>query len=62
MRFQAYGYKYNQTVLSKIYWYGQLGFLNQIVKHVESYNVLAANKEIYALRQFRRVSRKIYES
>lgn len=31
----------------------KLGYLNQIAKHVESYNVLAANKEIYALRQFR---------
>ena len=55
---QAYGYKYNQNVLSQIYWYGQLGFLNQIVKHVESYNVLAANKEIYALRQFRQSFKK----
>lgn len=50
---KEYGYKYNRTVLSKVYWYGQLGYLNQIAKHVESYNVLAANKEIYALRQFR---------
>ncbi len=50
---KEYGYKYNRTVLNKIYWYGQLGFLNQITKHAESYNLEAANKEIYALRQFR---------
>ncbi len=50
---RAYGYNYNRTVLNKIYWYGQLGYLNQIAKHVESYNISAANKEIYALRQFR---------
>lgn len=50
---KAYGYKYNQAVLRKVYWYGQLGYLNQISKHVESYNREAANKEIYALRQFR---------
>lgn len=51
---KSYGYKYNQTVLNKIYWYGQLGYLNQIAKHVESYDMEAANKEIYALRYFRK--------
>lgn len=51
---KEYGYKYNRTVLNKIYWYGQLGYLNQITKHIESYDVEAANKEIYALRQFRK--------
>lgn len=50
---KEYGYKYNRTVLDKVYWYGQLGYLNQILKHAESYNLEAANKEIYALRQFR---------
>ncbi len=25
-----YGYKYNQTVLDKLYWYGQYSYLNQI--------------------------------
>lgn len=50
---KEYGYRYNRKVLEKIYWYGQLGYLNQIAKHVESYNVEAANKEIYALRQFK---------
>lgn len=50
---KEYGYKYNRTVLNKVYWYGQLAYLNQIAKHVESGNTLAANKEIYALRQFR---------
>ncbi|HEM2815365.1 TPA: cell cycle regulator CcrZ [Streptococcus suis] len=50
---RAYGYKYNRTVLNKVFWYGQLAYLNQIAKHVESYNTMAANKEIYALRQFR---------
>lgn len=48
-----YGYKYNRAVLDKIYWYGQLGYLNQITKHIESYNNEAANREVYALRQFR---------
>lgn len=50
---KEYGYKYNRTVLNKVYWYGQLGYLNQITKHVESYDLEAANKEIYALRLFR---------
>ncbi|HEL1587303.1 TPA: phosphotransferase family protein [Streptococcus suis] len=50
---KSYGYKYNKTVLAKVYWYGQLGYLNQITKHVESYNMEAANKEIYALRMFK---------
>lgn len=48
-----YGYKYNQAVLDKIYWYGQLGYLYQITKHIESYNNEAANREVYALRLFR---------
>ena len=50
---QEYGYKYNATVLNKVYWYGQLGYLNQIAKHIESNNTEAANLEIYALRLFR---------
>lgn len=50
---RSYGYKYNGAVLKKIYWYGQLSYLNQITKHVESYNLQAANREIYALRHFR---------
>ncbi|CQR24309.1 phosphotransferase family protein [Streptococcus varani] len=50
---KEYGYKYNATVLSKVFWYGQLGYLNQITKHIESYDLEAANKEIYALRLFR---------
>lgn len=49
----AYGYKYNQTVLRKIYWYAQMSYLNQIAKYIENYDSEAANKEIYALRQFR---------
>lgn len=48
-----YGYKYNRTVLQKVYWYGQLGYLNQIAKCIESYDMEAANREIYALRLFR---------
>lgn len=48
-----YGYKYNKTVLRKVYWYGQMSYLNQITKYAESYNLEAANREIYALRQFR---------
>ncbi|HFI0149903.1 TPA: cell cycle regulator CcrZ [Streptococcus suis] len=50
---RSYGYKYNGAVLKKVYWYGQLGYLNQITKHVESYNLEAANREIYILRHFR---------
>ncbi len=50
---REYGYKYNRSVLKKVYWYGQLSFLNQIAKAVECYNVEGANKEIYALRKFR---------
>lgn len=50
---KEYGYKYNRTVLNKIYWYGQLGYLNQITKHIEGYDMEAANQEIYALRLFR---------
>lgn len=50
---KEYGYHYNRTVLSKVYWYGQLGYLNQIAKHIESYDTPAANREIYGLRQFR---------
>lgn len=50
---REYGYNYNQAVLKKVYWYGQLSYLTQIAKHVEGYNLPAANKEIYALRQFR---------
>lgn len=50
---REYGYRYNRKVLDKIYWYGQLGYLNQITKHVESYNLEGANKEIYALRRFK---------
>ncbi|KXT77340.1 phosphotransferase family protein [Streptococcus sp. DD13] len=50
---KEYGFKYNETVLDKIYWYGQVGYLNQITKHTESYNKDAANREIYHLRRFR---------
>ena len=50
---KEYGYNYNRKVLSKVFWYGQLGYLNQITKHIESYDLEAANKEIYALRLFR---------
>ena len=50
---KAYGYKYNRKVLKKVYWYGQLAYLNQITKHLEAYNMEAANREIYQLRKFR---------
>ena len=55
---REYGYSYNRKVLSKVFWYGQLGYLNQITKHIESYDLEAANKEIYALRLFRQQFKK----
>ena len=48
-----YGYKYNQTVLDKLYWYGQYSYLNQIAKYCENQDLDNVNREIYALRVFR---------
>lgn len=56
-----YGYKYNQLVLSKVEWYGQLSYLYQINKCFDSNNIEKVNKEVYALRRFRE-ARGDYES
>lgn len=48
-----YGYKYNQTVLDKVMWYGQLAFLYQISKAFDNHRLENVNREIYGLRQFR---------
>lgn len=44
---------YNQTVLDKLYWYGQYSYLNQIAKYCENQDLDNVNREIYALRVFR---------
>ena len=48
-----YGYKYNQTVLDKLYWYGQYSYLSQITKYFVNQDLDNVNREIYALRVFR---------
>ncbi len=48
-----YGYKYNEKVLRKVAWYGQLSYLMQILRLYNSRNMEAVNQEIYELRQFR---------
>ena len=48
-----YGYRYNETVLKKLYWYGQYAYLCQIAKYYENADLENVNREIYALRNFR---------
>ena len=48
-----YGYKYNQTVLNKLYWYGQLSYLSQISKYYMNQDLENVNREIHGLRHFR---------
>ena len=48
-----YGYKYNQKVFDKLYWFGQYSFLWQIAKYYENNDLENVNREIYALRNFR---------
>ncbi|MFC5630568.1 MULTISPECIES: cell cycle regulator CcrZ [Streptococcus] len=48
-----YGYKNNDLVKKKIYWYGQLSYLSQILKFYDVYDMEHVNREIYELRQFR---------
>lgn len=48
-----YGYKNNDLVLRKIYWYGQFSFLSQILKFYEIRDMEHVNQEIYDLRKFR---------
>ncbi|MFC3927459.1 cell cycle regulator CcrZ [Streptococcus caprae] len=48
-----YGYKYNDLVLSKVYWYGQFAYLSQILKFFDIRDMEHVNNEIYELRKFR---------
>ena len=48
-----YGYKNNDLVMDKIYWYGQFSYLTQISKFFDSRDMEHANREIYELRKFR---------
>ena len=48
-----YGYKNNQTVMNKLFWYAQLSYLSQITKYYENQDLDNVNREIYALRTFR---------
>ena len=48
-----YGYKYNDKVVKKLYWFGQYSYLMQIAKYYENNDLENVNREIYALRNFR---------
>lgn len=48
-----YGYKINDLVKQKLYWYGQLSYLKQILAFYERRDMERVNQEIYKLRQFR---------
>ena len=48
-----YGYKYNDKVIKKLYWFGQYSYLMQIAKYYENNDLENVNREIYALRNFR---------
>ena len=48
-----YGYRYNETVLKKLYWYGQYAYLCQIAKYYENADLENVNREIDAWRNFR---------
>ncbi|MGT2906720.1 cell cycle regulator CcrZ [Streptococcus dentiloxodontae] len=48
-----YGYKNNDLVLDKIFWYGQFSYLSQISKFFDNRDIEHVNQEIYALRKFR---------
>ena len=54
-----YGYKDNDKVRSKIIWYGQFSYLSQIVKCFDKRDLVHVNQEIYGLRQFRELVRKL---
>ena len=53
-----YGYKNNDKVMNKIFWYGQLSYLTQILKCFDQRDMEHVNQEIYALRRFREMFRK----
>ncbi|MGT2846785.1 cell cycle regulator CcrZ [Streptococcus massiliensis] len=48
-----YGYKYNDKVLQKLYWFSQYSYLCQITKYYENNDLENVNREIAALRSFR---------
>ena len=48
-----YGYKVNDKVLSKVKWYGELSYLNQIQAYYDNRDMGNVNQEIYELRKFR---------
>lgn len=53
-----YGYKNNEKVMRKLYWYGQFSYLSQILKCFDNRDMEHANQEIYELRKFRETFRK----
>ncbi|MEX2784394.1 cell cycle regulator CcrZ [Streptococcus sp. H49] len=53
-----YGYKDNEKVMQKVFWYGQLSYLTQILRSFDKRNMEQVNQEIYGLRQFRELFRK----
>ncbi|MGT2926803.1 cell cycle regulator CcrZ [Streptococcus cuniculipharyngis] len=53
-----YGYKHNEKVMRKLYWYGQFSYLSQILKCFDNRDMEHVNQEIYDLRQFRETFRK----
>lgn len=48
-----YGFKDNDLVMKKFYWYGQLSYLRQILTFFELKQMDKVNQEIYDLRRFR---------
>lgn len=48
-----YGFKDNDLVMSKFYWYGQLSYLRQILTFFDLKQMDKVNQEIYDLRRFR---------
>lgn len=53
-----YGYKTNEKVMNKIYWYGQLSYLTQILRCFDKRDMEHVNQEIYNLRKFKEGFRK----
>lgn len=54
-----YGYKDNDLVRSKIYWYGQFSYLSQILQYFENRDMDHVNQEIYQLRKFRELIKNL---
>lgn len=49
----TYGYKDNEKVRQKIFWYGQLSYLIQVLNCFDRRDMKHVNQEIYNLRKFR---------